>query len=200
MKEIPYIPGRYGNASREELANALVNISKALLFGSADTGSENCRQAIERLLPALGLPAMSIKDKELFCDSDDRTYEPGTRYIDPRVSISVTGRRIRVDAIGAMDFEKDAPSHMSDASLDDDTTVRMLALVMLLPLTLKFTHEAPEWVEPWMADDLARFSTPDRGSRRLRSLRGAMTAAGVASKAQQNIFAALSELEPDMFK
>ena len=197
MKEIPYIPGRYGNASREELANALVNISKALLFGSADTGSENCRQAIERLLPALGLPAMSIKDKELFCDSDDRTYEPGTRYIDPRVSISVTGRRICV-AAGNI-FEKDAPSHMSDASLNDDT-VRMLALVLLLPLTAKFAGMAPEWIEPWMIDGFAHSATPDRGSRRLRSLRGAMTAAGVASKAQQNIFAALSELEPRMFE
>lgn len=124
------------------------------------------------------------------------TFRGVERSIDPGVKITITGRRIRVDSYAA--FEADLPARLSEAEIDDND-VRICTLLMLLPLAAKFSRMYPELVSPWVVDELTSGVMPDRPERLIRSLRGAMTAAGVSNEAQKNILDAMHALEPSLF-
>lgn len=126
-------------------------------------------------------------------DNPCGTFMAESRCVDPGVKITVTGRRVSVFSEGGH-FEADLP----DAPRDD-MEVRMCALVLLLPLAAKFAHSFPQLVHPSIVNNLAHVANLDRPEALRRSLRGAMTAAGVGAEAQGNIINAMRELQPDLF-
>lgn len=63
MKPIPYLPAIYGNATREEVAFALINLGKALHSGAIDAPYPH---VTKRLLEYLPLPGLRLEGEMIY--------------------------------------------------------------------------------------------------------------------------------------